>query len=86
MHAAIYGLVLGCAAFTASALPASERDYPFCMTGGDFGGIPGDGSYSTYAQCLASASGRDAGCAANPAFSAGTDQQPDRARRDRRRF
>jgi hypothetical protein len=85
MRAAILGLVGCCAASILGASPASARDYPFCITGGDFGGSVGDCSFSTYAQCAAAASGRDAGCAANPFFKAGTDPRPDSARQSRRR-
>ncbi len=87
MRAAILGLVWCCAASTLSALPARAADYPFCLTGGDFGGFPGDCSFSSFAQCQASASGREAVCAANPAFVSrgGTNPQPDRARPARRR-
>jgi hypothetical protein len=86
MRAAISALMLCCAAAAMGASPASARDYPFCITGGDFGGSVGDCSFSTYAQCAAAASGRDAGCAANPFFKAGTDPRPDSARQSRKRF
>lgn len=59
------------AAFALGALPmidtsaAQARDYPFCMMGRDFAGF-GDCKYNSYAQCMASASGREAYCGANP--------------------
>ena len=75
-----------CFAFIASAaLPAAARDYPFCIKGCDFGNGLGDCSFSTYQQCLASASGRQAYCDANPYFSARAQLQPDRANQSRRR-
>jgi Protein of unknown function (DUF3551) len=74
------------AASTLAPSPAVAVDYPFCITGGEFGGSVGDCSFSTYAQCLASASGRDAGCAANPFFNSGPTVRPDRGLRPRRSF
>lgn len=59
------------AAVTLAALPmidapaAQARDYPFCLVGRDFAGF-GECLYNSYAQCQASASGREAQCAANP--------------------
>lgn len=44
---------------------AQARDYPFCLVGRDFAGF-GECLYDSYAQCQASASGREAQCAANP--------------------
>ena len=45
--------------------PAAAFDYPYCLQGKDFG-IPGECSYRNYAECMASASGRDAYCGVNP--------------------
>jgi hypothetical protein len=45
--------------------PAAAYDYPWCVQGRDFG-TPGDCSYQTYAQCMASASGRADYCNINP--------------------
>jgi hypothetical protein len=59
---------------------------PYCIQGCDFGGGAGDCSFSSLQQCLATASGRDATCAANPYFNARAELQPDRARLSRRRF
>lgn len=59
-------LALGlCGLFAADATPAAARDYPFCLMGRDFAGY-GDCQFETYAQCQASASGREAYCGANP--------------------
>ena len=49
----------GGAATMAGPTPAAAYDYPYCAQGRGVG-IPGDCSYQTYAQCMASASGRDA--------------------------
>ena len=53
----------------------------WCVQGRDEG-IPGDCSYSSYAQCQASASGRNAYCNVNPRYAFGGP--PPRAPRARR--
>jgi len=73
-------------ASTSGAIPAAARDYPFRIKGCDFGAGRGDCSFSSYQQCQASASGRDAYCAENPYFTAKAELQPDRSRQSRRRF
>ena len=70
---------------TASA-PANAGGYPYCIKGCDFGAGAGDCSFSSLAQCQATASGRDATCDANPYFNAKVDMQTDRSRQSRRRF
>jgi uncharacterized protein DUF3551 len=52
-------------ALLASPAPAAAYDYPWCVQARGFG-YPGDCSYQTYAQCMASASGRYASCNVNP--------------------
>jgi hypothetical protein len=64
--------------------PAAAGGMPFCIKGCDFG--TGDCSFSSYQQCQATASGRDAYCAANPYFSANAELQPAGMRQSRRRF
>jgi uncharacterized protein DUF3551 len=61
--AAIGGINLG-------AVPSAKAQDTYCLAGRSEGS-PGDCSYSTYAQCQASASGRDGTCGLNPrvAFS-----------------
>ncbi len=44
---------------------AMAYDYPWCVQGKGVG-VPGECSYQTYEQCLASASGRDVYCNINP--------------------
>jgi hypothetical protein len=76
------------------AMPASARDLPYCIKGCDFGGGAGDCSFSSLAQCQATASGRDAYCATNPYFNAKAevkaevkaDMPADHSRQSRRRF
>jgi len=53
------------AATLAASGPAAAYDYPWCVQGRGVG-IPGDCSYQTYAQCMASASGRALYCGVNP--------------------
>jgi len=69
--------------FTAAGAldPAVARDYPFCIRGCDFGA--GDCSFANYAQCQATASGRDAWCAANPFFQQDRALQPVSHRRSK---
>jgi hypothetical protein len=67
------------AAALAGAGPAAARDYPYCVRGGGYG-YPGDCSYTTYAQCQASASGRRAYCDVNPLFAFGEQRRGRRIR------
>ena len=65
---------------------ATARDFPFCIKGCDFGGGRGDCSFSSYQQCQATASGRDAYCDVNPYFKANAELAPNRSRQSKRRF
>lgn len=58
--------------------PAAAYDYPYCAQGRGVG-IPGDCMYQTYAQCMASASGRNLYCNVNPR-AALNQPQPRRGR------
>jgi len=73
-----------------SAVPAVARDLPYCIRGCDFGAGAGDCSFSSLAQCQATASGRDAYCAANPYFNAKAEMKSapptDHSRLSRRRL
>ena len=66
----ILTLVAAGAAMTAGCGPAAAFDFPYCIQGRGWG-IPGDCSYRTYAECMATASGRAVYCNINPrvAFS-----------------
>jgi hypothetical protein len=66
--------------------PAAAGESPFCIKGCDFGSGRGDCSFSSYQQCQATASGRDAYCDANPYFSANAELRPARSRQSPRRF
>jgi len=63
------------AATLATSAPAAAGDYPYCLQGRDMG-YPGDCSYSTYGQCMASASGRFAYCGLNPRVAYGQTYAP----------
>ena len=65
------------AATVAGAAPAAAYDYPYCVQGRGVG-VPGDCSYQTYGQCMASASGRGLYCNVNP--RAVLNQPPRRGR------
>ena len=86
MRATVWTSMLSCMVSATGVLPVVARDYPFCITGCDFSGGVGDCIFSSYEQCQASASGREATCAANPYLSADAKLQPDRPRQSRRRF
>ena len=67
---AMLALLTAAAATVAGSGPAAAIDYPYCIQGGGWG-VPGDCSYRSYAECMASASGRRVYCNVNPrvAFS-----------------
>jgi hypothetical protein len=70
-------LALIAAATLSAATPAVARDFPYCIRGCDFGAGAGDCSFSSLSQCQATASGRDAYCAANPYFNAKAEMKAD---------
>lgn len=71
---AIVALSAATAATTTASTPAAAHDYPYCVQGRGVG-IPGDCSYSTYGQCMASASGRGLSCNVNPRVAFGQQQR-----------
>ena len=62
---AILALSAASAAMVAGPSPAAAYDYPYCLQGRGVG-IPGECAYTSYAQCMASASGRALSCNINP--------------------
>lgn len=62
------------AATLAGSAPAAAYDYPWCIQGGGYD-QPGDCSYTSYAQCMASASGRYVYCNINPRVAFGQQQR-----------
>jgi hypothetical protein len=75
---AMLALLAASAATFAGSAPAAAGQYTYCLSGAGYGYL-GDCSYSSYAQCEASASGRLAYCTANP--RAAYAQQAPRHRR-----
>jgi hypothetical protein len=87
MRRSLWALIaVGVMAAINAAPAAAAGNLPFCIKGCDFGGGAGDCSFSTYQQCQATASGRDATCAANPYFNANAELLPGRSRQSRRRY
>jgi hypothetical protein len=70
----------GCAIAVSGALPAAAQDYPFCIKGCDYNNALGDCSFTSLAQCQATASGRPAYCAANPYYKARAELPPGRSK------
>ena len=68
----------------AGGLPAGAQ--PYCIKGCDYGGGIGDCSFSSLAQCQATASGRVATCATNPYFNARAEMAADPGHMSRRKF
>jgi hypothetical protein len=66
----------------ATSAPAAAQQDSWCVQGRDEG-IPGDCSYSSYAQCMASASGRNAYCGVNPMAAYARQYPPRQTRRGR---
>ena len=58
-----------------SAQPAAAQDYKYCLQSTQWG-YPGNCQFSTYEQCMATASGTDAGCGVNPIFLFGAQREP----------
>ena len=78
MRKTLLAIITVLAAGTASVVgsaPAAAYDYPYCLQGRGVG-IPGDCSYASYAQCMASASGRALYCNVNPRVAFGQQRRP----------
>jgi Protein of unknown function (DUF3551) len=71
---AILALLSVVAVTIAAPTPAAAIDYPWCIQGGGYG-APGDCSYRSYAQCMASASGRRVSCNVNPRVAFGRERR-----------
>ena len=69
------------AATVTGSSPAAAYDYRYCLQGRGVG-VPGDCSYSNYAQCMAAASGRGLYCNINPRAAYGRQQRRVRTYRD----
>jgi hypothetical protein len=60
-------LILSIAGLTSIATPAAAQDR-YCLQGRGWG-YPGNCAFSTYAQCMATASGTNSGCGINPRYA-----------------
>ena len=76
---AMVALLAAAAATIAGSGPAAAIDYPWCIQGGGWG-IPGDCSYRSYAECMATASGRRVYCNINPRVAFGRQRHGRRYR------
>ncbi len=74
-NAVIAALALAGAAFVSTG-SAEARDYRYCLVEGGYATGPGTCYYDTYAQCMASASGRRAYCQVNPVFAFAEQNRP----------
>jgi hypothetical protein len=71
---AILALSAASVATVAGSSPAAAYDYPYCLQGRGIG-IPGECAYTSYAQCMASASGRALYCNVNPRVAFGEQRR-----------
>jgi hypothetical protein len=71
---AMAALIAAGTATIAGASSAAAFDYPYCLQGRGVG-VPGDCSYTSYAQCMASASGRAVYCNINPRVAFGQQRR-----------
>jgi hypothetical protein len=69
MRAALLALTAFATVLAINATPAAARDYPYCIKGKDWLSPVGDCSFTSYQQCLATASGRFAWCDTNPFYN-----------------
>jgi uncharacterized protein DUF3551 len=53
---------------------AAAREYPYCLQGRHWG-YPGNCQFSTYEQCMATASGTLSYCGVNPRFAYGQQRR-----------
>jgi len=70
MRAVFRAFVTSVVMFSAGPGPASASDYPYCIQGDEYAGGAGECSFTSKAQCQATASGRTAYCSENRNFSA----------------
>lgn len=84
---ALMAIVVLTAIDVAPAIAEPAGNLPFCITGDDYqgGGGLGDCSFTSYAQCQATASGRAASCSSNPYYSK-AETPPARGSHSRRRY
>ena len=79
MRAVFLAFVTSAVVCSTGSSPASANDYPYCIQGDDYAGGAGECTFTTRAQCLATASGRTAYCTENR-YSSANAQLIDRNR------
>jgi hypothetical protein len=84
MRRAALAFMMFSGACTLGAVPASARDFAWCIRGDNYSNGLGDCSFATYQQCQATASGRAAYCTANPYFSENAEVSASKSNRRRR--
>jgi len=80
MRTVFLALATSAAIVAAGLTPAGAQNYPYCIQGDDFAGGAGECSFSSYAQCQATASGRTAHCEPNRYFNANAQLVVDKSR------
>jgi Protein of unknown function (DUF3551) len=58
----------------AAVSPAEAQDFKYCLQSRQWG-YPGNCQFSSYRQCLASASGTNASCGINPRYAYGSQRR-----------
>jgi len=58
----------------AASSAAQAQDYPYCLQGRQWG-YPGNCQFSSYQQCMATASGTHAYCGINPRYAYGAQRR-----------
>jgi hypothetical protein len=86
MRRSWWGLIaVGVIAAAGAASPAAADGSPFCIRGGNYDDAIGDCSFSSFQQCMATASGQASTCNANPYYNANAEMPPGRGRLPRRK-
>ena len=70
MRNVVIALATSAAISAAASTPSVAQTYLYCLQSEEYAGGAGDCSFSTYAQCQASAAGRTGSCAPNRNFNA----------------
>ncbi|MBT1511563.1 DUF3551 domain-containing protein [Bradyrhizobium sp. SRL28] len=70
MRTVVIALATSAAISAAASTPSAAQTYLYCLQSEEYAGGAGDCSFSTYAQCQASAAGRTGSCAPNRNFNA----------------
>ena len=85
MRRSSWGLIAVGVIAAAGASPAAADGSPFCIRGGNYDDAIGDCSFSSFQQCMATASGQASTCNANPYYNANAEVLPRRSHLSRRK-